>query len=54
MSALAALERIAALPGIAAAVDESRDACTRLRWHQALRGRADSARAMASACLGNM
>ena len=45
--ALAALERIAALPGVAAAVDEAREACTQLRWHPALRRKADSARAEA-------
>jgi hypothetical protein len=47
MSALAALERIGALPGVAAAVEEARDACTRLRWHPALRRSADPARAEA-------
>jgi Fic family protein len=47
VSALAALERIAALPGVAPAVDEARDACTRLRWHPALRRRTDAARAEA-------
>jgi hypothetical protein len=47
VSALAALERVAALPGVPAAVDEARDACTRLRWHPALRRRSDAARAEA-------
>jgi hypothetical protein len=47
MPASAALERIAALPGVAAAVDEAREACTRLRWHPALRRKADAARAEA-------
>jgi len=47
VSALAALERVAALPGVAAAVDEARDACTRLRWHAALRRSSDAARAEA-------
>jgi hypothetical protein len=47
MAALAALERIAALPGVAAAVDEAREACTELRWHPALRRKADAARAEA-------
>ena len=42
-----ALERIAALPGVAAAVAEARDACTRLRWHRALRRRGEQARAEA-------
>src|SRR4051794_41787414 len=45
MAAVAALERITALPGVAAAVDEAREACTRLRWHPALRRKADAARA---------
>ena len=45
--ALSALERIAALPGVASAVDEARAACTRLRWHPALRRTADAARAEA-------
>jgi hypothetical protein len=47
MAAVAALERITALPGVAAAVDEAREACTRLRWHPALRRKADAARAEA-------
>ncbi len=47
VSAVAALERIAALPEVAAAVGEARDACSRLRWHPALRRRADEARAEA-------
>jgi Fic family protein len=45
--AVAALARIAALPGVPAAVDEARTACTRLRWHPALRRRAAEARAEA-------
>ncbi len=40
-----ALLRVAALPGVADAVDAAREACTGLRWHPALRGRADQARA---------
>jgi hypothetical protein len=32
---------------VAAGIDEARDACTRLRWHQGLRRRADAARAEA-------
>jgi hypothetical protein len=47
VSALTALDRIAALPGVAAAVEEARDACTRLRWHPVLRQRTDAARAEA-------
>src|SRR3954447_7027184 len=48
MAAAAALERITALPGVAAAVDEVREACTRLRWHPGLRRKADAARAEAA------
>jgi hypothetical protein len=47
-TAVAALERIAALPGVSEAVDRAREACTRLRWHPALRRRVDEARAEAS------
>ena len=47
VSTVDALGRIAALPGVGAAVDEARDACTRLRWHQGLRRRPDAARAEA-------
>src|ERR687886_3117664 len=42
-----AVERLARLPGVPAAVDEAREACTQLRWHPALRGRAAEARAEA-------
>jgi hypothetical protein len=48
MSAVAALERIAALPGVPEAVDRARDACTTLRWHPGLRRHADQARAEAA------
>ncbi len=44
---LAALERLAGLPGVPAAVDEARQACTELRWHPALRRRGDQVRAEA-------
>lgn len=44
MTAVDALERIAALPGVAEAVDEAREACSRLRWHPALRRRTEEAR----------
>lgn len=47
-SAVAALDRIVALPGVPDAVDRAREACTRLRWHPALRRRAAEARAEAS------
>src|SRR4051794_15514923 len=47
MSAVAALERLAALPGVAEAVDDARAACSQLRWHPALRRRAAEARAEA-------
>src|SRR4051812_50163485 len=43
----AALERLAGLPGVPAAIDEARQACTELRWHPALRRRADQVRAEA-------
>lgn len=35
------LTRLLALPGVADAVDSAREACTRLRWHQALRRRTE-------------
>jgi len=44
VSAVAALERLAAIPGVPEAVEDAREACTRLRWHPALRRRADAAR----------
>jgi Fic/DOC family len=47
VSTVAALERIAALPGVPEAIDQARDACSRLRWHPALRRRAEEARAEA-------
>ncbi len=40
-----ALDRLATLPGVPEAIDAAREACTRLRWHPALRRRADEARA---------
>lgn len=40
-----ALSQIAALPAVVTAVDDSREACTRLRWHQALRRRIPEAAA---------
>lgn len=43
--ALAALARLSELPGVTAAVDEARRACTELRWHQALRRRIPEAAA---------
>src|ERR687886_1444376 len=42
-----AVERLARLPGVPAAVDEAREACTQLRWHPALRRRTAEARAEA-------
>ncbi|RNI18305.1 hypothetical protein [Flexivirga caeni] len=33
------LSRLASLPGVGEAIDEAREACTRLRWHEALRRR---------------
>jgi hypothetical protein len=42
------LARLVTLPGVAEAVDRTRDACTTLRWHPALRRRADQARAESS------
>ena len=47
MSAAAALERLAALPGVPEAIDAAREACTQLRWHPALRRRGPEARAEA-------
>lgn len=44
-----ALQRVAALPGVPEAVAAARDACTTLRWHPALRRRAEQARAEATA-----
>jgi Fic/DOC family len=44
VSDAAALERLAALPGVSEAVGEAREACTQLRWHPALRRRAAEAR----------
>ncbi len=46
-----ALRRLAGLPGVQEAVDDARQACTRLRWHRALRGgtATDSARAESTA-----
>jgi hypothetical protein len=43
----AALGRLVGLPGVGEAVDEAREACTRLRWHPALRRRSEEARAEA-------
>jgi hypothetical protein len=40
---------LASLPGVADAVDAARDACTQLRWHQALRRRTAEARAESTA-----
>lgn len=49
MSAAAAdpLAALETLPGVAAAIDRARDACTTLRWHNGLRRHADQARAEA-------
>lgn len=44
-SSLDALRSLADLPGVQTAVDEARDACTQLRWHQALRRRIPEAAA---------
>jgi len=41
----AALDEVAALPGVAEAVDSAREACTALRWHPALRRRTAEAAA---------
>lgn len=40
-----ALRSLAEVPEVAAAVDDSREACTQLRWHQALRRRIPEAAA---------
>lgn len=42
---VAAVARLAELPGIPEQVEEAREACTRLRWHQALRKRIPEAAA---------
>ncbi len=47
MTTADALASLAALPGVPAAVDAARDACTRVRWHPALRRRTEEARAEA-------
>lgn len=44
-AALAALRDLTALEGVADAVDLAREACTQLRWHQALRRRIPEAAA---------
>ncbi len=44
----AALDRLAALPGVSQAVERAREACTALRWHPAMRSHADQARAEAT------
>lgn len=44
-SSLDALRSLADLPGVQEAVEEAREACTRLRWHQALRRRTPEAAA---------
>lgn len=41
----AALTGLTALPGVAAAIDAAREACTQLRWHAALRRRIPEAAA---------
>lgn len=41
----AALDGLAGLPGVAQGVDAAREACTQLRWHQALRRRIPEAAA---------
>jgi hypothetical protein len=46
--AAAALERLAAVPGISEAIDAARAACTQVRWHPALRRRGSQARAEAT------
>jgi Fic family protein len=43
------LVRLGSLPGVAEAVDGARQACTELRWHQALRRRTAEARAESTA-----
>jgi hypothetical protein len=45
----AALRQLADLPGVGEAVDAARQACTELRWHQALRRRTEEARAETTA-----
>ncbi|HWS59113.1 MAG TPA: hypothetical protein VN257_11280 [Actinotalea sp.] len=42
---VAAVSRLAELPGIPEQVEQAREACTRLRWHQALRKRIPEAAA---------
>jgi Fic family protein len=42
-----ALDGLLSLPGVSTAVDAARDACTQLRWHQALRRRTAEAAAEA-------
>ncbi|MGD8200376.1 Fic family protein [Ornithinimicrobium sp. W1679] len=42
---LSALRQLADLPGVGEGVEEAREACTRLRWHQALRRRIPEAAA---------
>ena len=42
---VAAVSRLAELPGIPEQVEAAREACTRLRWHQALRKRIPEAAA---------
>lgn len=42
---VAAVARLAELPGVPASVEAARDACTRLRWHNALRRRTAEAAA---------
>ncbi|WP_426563898.1 hypothetical protein ACPPVT_21405 [Angustibacter sp. McL0619] len=44
-----ALRQLADLPGVVDAIDAARQACTELRWHQALRRRTDEARAETTA-----
>lgn len=44
-SVVQALDQLTALPGVADAVEASREACTALRWHQALRRRTAEAAA---------
>src|SRR5205823_1980014 len=48
VSAVAALQRIAALPGVPEAVEQTRDTCSRLRRHPALRRRPEETRAEAA------
>ncbi len=49
MDDVRALWQLAELPGVGEAVDAAREACTRLRWHRALRRRTDQARAETTA-----